>query len=178
MHLWLFISNEIHENSRPHSFELYKEFRHKEEIKCMEIYGIHRKLKIRVKNHVRFEAFTAAVMRSSVFWDMIMHSLLKDNRCFKGTYRLHLQCWRERWARNHLSLLPTSASFLLALSFNLEDGSDTFLWNVSWLSVDCIVSYSRRQNCKKRVLWILCSGISFRIPCHTVTYWTHMKVLL
>jgi hypothetical protein len=32
----VFISNEIHENTKPYSFELYKEFRHNEEIKFME----------------------------------------------------------------------------------------------------------------------------------------------
>jgi hypothetical protein len=79
----------------------------------------------------------------------MMHSPLKVNRCFEGTCHLHLQDWRQRWARNQLILLPTSASFLLALFFTLEYGGDTFLWNISWLSVDCMASYSRRQNSQK-----------------------------
>jgi hypothetical protein len=40
---------------------------------------------------VRFEALTAAVMKSSIFWDIMTRSPLKVNRSFRGTYRLHLQ---------------------------------------------------------------------------------------
>jgi hypothetical protein len=89
--------------------------------------GKSQKIKDMSEKPIKIEVFTAAIMRSSVFWDMMMHSPLKVNRCFKRTCRLHLQGQRERRARNQLSLLPTSASFLLSLLFNLGDGGDTFL---------------------------------------------------
>jgi hypothetical protein len=38
------------------------------------------------------------------------------------------------------------AAFLLSLFFNPEDGDDTFLQNVSWLSMDYTVLYPGRQS--------------------------------
>jgi hypothetical protein len=38
---------------------------------------------------VRFEVFTAVVMKSIIFWDVTPCSLLSCNRRFGGTYRLH-----------------------------------------------------------------------------------------
>jgi hypothetical protein len=43
------------------------------------------------KVFVGFEVLTAVVMKSSVFWDITPCSPLKVNRCFGGTYRIHLQ---------------------------------------------------------------------------------------
>jgi hypothetical protein len=39
---------------------------------------------------VRFEVFTAVAMKNVVFWDMALCRSCV-NRCFRGTYRLHLQ---------------------------------------------------------------------------------------
>jgi hypothetical protein len=38
---------------------------------------------------VGFEVLTAVVMKSTIFWDIMPCSLLKVNRRFGGTYRLH-----------------------------------------------------------------------------------------
>jgi hypothetical protein len=46
--------------------------------------------------------------------------------------------WQATWFHAH---------FLLALFFDLEDWSDMFLRNVSWLSIDYMVLYPRRENC-------------------------------
>jgi hypothetical protein len=43
------------------------------------------------KYFLGFEAFTAVVMKSIIFWDVTPCSLLSCNRRFGGTYRLHLQ---------------------------------------------------------------------------------------
>jgi hypothetical protein len=40
---------------------------------------------------VGFEVFTAVVMKSSIFWDIMPCSPLSVRRCFGGTYRLNLQ---------------------------------------------------------------------------------------
>jgi hypothetical protein len=40
---------------------------------------------------VGFEVFTAVVMKSIIFWDMMPCSPLSFNRRFGGTYHLHLQ---------------------------------------------------------------------------------------
>jgi hypothetical protein len=39
--------------------------------------------------------------------------------------------------------------FLLGLFFDPEDGGDKFLRNSSWLSLDYMVLYPRRQNCSE-----------------------------
>jgi hypothetical protein len=49
---------------------------------------------------VGFEVLTAVVMKSTLFWDITPYSLLKVNRRFGETYRLHLQVWRIIRARN------------------------------------------------------------------------------
>jgi hypothetical protein len=38
----------------------------------------------------RFEVFTVVTMKNVVFWDVTPRDFRK-NRCFGGTYRLHLQ---------------------------------------------------------------------------------------
>jgi hypothetical protein len=46
--------------------------------------------------YVGFEILTAVVMKSSIFWDI----MLKVNWHFGGTYRLYLQGRKISWARN------------------------------------------------------------------------------
>jgi hypothetical protein len=48
------------------------------------------------ENTVEFEVFTAVVMKSIIFWDVMPCSLLRCNRRFGGTYRLHLQGRRKK----------------------------------------------------------------------------------
>jgi hypothetical protein len=73
-----------------------------------------------ILHFVRFETFTAVVMKSSIFWDRKPCSLLKVNRRFGKTRRL--ACY----------LLHVG--FSSGLFFDPEDGGDTFLRNVGWLS--------------------------------------------
>jgi hypothetical protein len=49
---------------------------------------------------VGIEVLTAVVMKSTIFWDITPCSLLKVNRRFGGTYRLHLQGRRTSRASN------------------------------------------------------------------------------
>jgi hypothetical protein len=56
-------------------------------------------------------------MKSSVFWNIMLCSLLNINRRFEGRYE-------SRWQADF------HAGFLLGLFFNLEDGGDMFLRNV------------------------------------------------
>jgi hypothetical protein len=44
---------------------------------------------------VGFEVFTAVIMKTIIFWDVTPCSLLRCNRRFGGTYRLHLQGRRK-----------------------------------------------------------------------------------
>jgi hypothetical protein len=48
-------------------------------------------LRKNMKNLVGFEDLTAALLKSTIFWDIAPCSPLRDNRRFGGTYRLHLQ---------------------------------------------------------------------------------------
>jgi hypothetical protein len=49
---------------------------------------------------VGFEVLTVVVMKSTIFWDITPCSPLRFNRCFGGTYRLHLQGQRIRQTRS------------------------------------------------------------------------------
>jgi hypothetical protein len=50
----------------------------------------------KVNFFVGFEVLTAVVMKSAIFWDITPCTPLSVNRCFEGTYHLHLQGW-ENW---------------------------------------------------------------------------------
>jgi hypothetical protein len=69
-----------------------------------------------------FEVFTAVVMKSIIFWDVTPCSLLRYNRRFGGTYRLHLQGPRK---------------------FQQEPASKQ-ISNVGCISTDYTASHSRR----------------------------------
>jgi hypothetical protein len=51
-----------------------------------------------------FEVLTAVVMKSTIFWDIMPCSLLKANRHFGGTHRLHLQCQIRQARYQHKSM--------------------------------------------------------------------------
>jgi hypothetical protein len=52
-----------------------------------------------ISSYVGFEVFTAVVMKSIIFWDMMPCSPLSCARRFGGTYRLHLQDRRNRFSK-------------------------------------------------------------------------------
>jgi hypothetical protein len=69
--------------------------------------------------------------RLLVFWVTLQCSRAKVNRRFGGTYHLHFQ--------------GRKACCLACLIFDLDEGWDTFLWNVDWLSSNFAAIYPRRQ---------------------------------
>jgi hypothetical protein len=72
-------------------------------------------------------------MKSTVFWEIMLCSLLSVIQCFGETCRLRLQGRRISRARNQCESRWQAE---LGLFFDPEDGGDMFLWNVGWLSVD------------------------------------------
>jgi hypothetical protein len=62
-------------------------------------YCVIQQLLTNITNFVGFEVFTAVVMKSIIFWDMTLGSLLSFNRRFEGTYCLHLQGRRNRFSK-------------------------------------------------------------------------------
>jgi hypothetical protein len=69
------------------------------------------------------EILTVVIMKSSVFWDIMLCSLWKINYHFSGTCHLRLQ--HKSQAKVLFNLLH--ATFLLGLFFSYEDGGDKFL---------------------------------------------------
>jgi hypothetical protein len=118
---------------------------------CSECYNNSEEHNLSVKKiNLRFEIFTAVVVKSTTFWDKLPYSPLKVNRCFGGINHLHLQGrriswrWAQPWKQVALLAICFHAAFLLCLYFDLENGGDMFLRNVSWLSTDYTALYPRR----------------------------------
>jgi hypothetical protein len=59
-----------------------------------------------------FEVFTAVVLKNSIFGDAILYDLLKENRRFGGTFRLHPQGQRISKTRNQRKTDLLAACFL------------------------------------------------------------------
>jgi hypothetical protein len=86
--------------------------------------------------------------KSIIFWDVTSCSLAEVYRTFEVTYCFHLQGQRisraikagPHQAGSH------SASWLLGLLLDPEDGGSTFLRNVGKLLPDYITSHPRRWN--------------------------------
>jgi hypothetical protein len=79
------------------------------------------------------------VMKSTVFWNIMLCSLLKVNRCFRGIYHFHLQ-------GRALLVSCFHTGFSLGLFFDHEDGGDIFLWNVGWSLAVYTALYPRINN--------------------------------
>jgi hypothetical protein len=72
-----------------------------------------RRCEYKVRDEVGFEVHTAVVVKSTIFWDITLHSPLSINQRFGGTYRLHLQGRKISWARNqHESRWQAEVFFL------------------------------------------------------------------
>jgi hypothetical protein len=76
------------------------------------------------KIFVDLEVVTPVVMNSSVFWHITPCSLLKINKRFGGSCRLHHQSRKKSHSTNQLG--------------------DTLLGNVDWLSADFRALYPRK----------------------------------
>jgi hypothetical protein len=70
-------------------------------------------------------------MKSTIIWDITPFSPFNINRCFGGTYRLHLQ---ERIISRARNQCESRWQAELCLFFDPEDGSEIFLRDVGWLS--------------------------------------------
>jgi hypothetical protein len=104
---------------------------------------------------VGFSVLTAAVVKSSVFWDkwVTLCSQLQVDRRFGETCRLHLQGGRISQATNQQSSACHLLSrWFITLYFEPENGGDMFLRNDCWLSTDYTVLYPREQNSPKHLL--------------------------
>jgi hypothetical protein len=86
---------------------------------------------------VRFHVLTAVVMRTSIVWDIMRCSMVTANRRFGGTECFHHQVRGVSQERNRHKADRSQSS--------AENGGDTFLWNVCWLSPNHM-TYCRRQN--------------------------------
>jgi hypothetical protein len=78
---------------------------------------------------VRFEVFTAVIMKNAVFWDVAPCRYFV-NRRFGGTYHLHLQGIRNPRAMNQRKQVGVYAGSSLVDFLYPEDRGDTYLRNV------------------------------------------------
>jgi hypothetical protein len=86
-------------------------------------------------------------MKSSFLLD----TMLKANRRFGETSRLHLHGWKISQTRNQHEVKQRTASYLLQVGFWLglffkPEVGDTFLWIDGWLPTEHMALYPRRQN--------------------------------
>jgi hypothetical protein len=78
---------------------------------------------------VEFVVLTEVVVKSSIFWDKMPHSLFKVNRHFGGKCRFHSQGRRINQARNQHEAGRSACclfhgGFFLGLFFEPKDGGD------------------------------------------------------
>jgi hypothetical protein len=75
--------------------------------------------------------------------------------CFGGTYCLHLQSWKLSQASSHqkweCKQSSTLTNCLLGLHFDLEDGGNTFLWNVGEIPGYMASHPTRRYSSRKNI---------------------------
>jgi hypothetical protein len=103
-------------------------------------------------------------MKSTIFWDITPHSPLKVNRRFGGT-NLLAACFH--------------AGFLLILFFYPEDGGDTFLRNVCWLSTHYTALHPRSWYSSQRWLWsVLSFGMWRRVVWYSINLPTFRRYVL
>jgi hypothetical protein len=93
----------------------------------------YKKIRELLHMYVGYEVLTAVIMNSLDFWDMTPCSLLKYNRCFGGTCRLHFQGRRIRQAINQSESWGQTGDYI-------------FLRNVGWLPTDYTALYSRTRS--------------------------------
>jgi hypothetical protein len=75
-------------------------------------------------------SFRHLSFKSIIFWDMTLGSLLRFNRRFGGTYRLHLRGQRNKFSKNQQASGKQNNPPAGTYFFDPEDGGDMFLRNV------------------------------------------------
>jgi hypothetical protein len=116
------------------------------------------------QHDIGFEVFIAVLKKSCIFWNITWFSLLEVSWHFRETCHLHLQGWIVSQGRNQHTADSEQGSaccllhacFFPGIFFNPEDGGNMLLWNVRWLSINYMVSYSRRQNCSQKMAEVYC----------------------
>jgi hypothetical protein len=74
-------------------------------------------------------------------------SPLKFNWRFRETCCLHLQGRKVSQARNQREASSKlHAGLLLGLFFDPDEGSNMFIWNVGWLSVDFVLEVRKNSS--------------------------------
>jgi hypothetical protein len=109
--------------------------------------NIHHRLNKKMQQEYLIEYTTQVKDWISIFWDTTQYSPLKVNRCFGGTCRLHPQGRRINQTRNQRESrcqAELSCWFSFGLFLDLEDVGSMFLRNVTLLSTDYTVLYTRR----------------------------------
>jgi hypothetical protein len=69
--------------------------------------------------------WTYVLLKSIIFWDITPCSPLSVNRCFRGTYRLHLQGWRNKFSKKPASKQATLKMEAICSSKTLVDTQRT-----------------------------------------------------
>jgi hypothetical protein len=89
-------------------------------------------------------------MKSSIFWDVTCVVCWKSTDTSDNTScppsRLKSKPSRETSMKLAGSKQAMAMFTCKGLLFKPDDGHDTYLWNVHWLSMDYITLYPRRQN--------------------------------
>lgn len=94
------------------------------------------------------------VIKSYIFWEVMLYSQLKVSSHFRGTCYLHLQCQTVSHTRHQYEAgskqmaLCASCWFLAWLLLVSEDGGSIFVQNIGLLSANYMELYSRRQYSK------------------------------
>jgi hypothetical protein len=91
-----------------------------------------------------FKFLTAAVMTSSVFWDItpvvLWKSVYVSEEYVSSIFRV------KEWANQETSIKPLQeelTGFLFGLFLYLENGGNTFLQNICWLLTDYKTLYTK-----------------------------------
>jgi hypothetical protein len=100
----------------------------------------------RLHGYCTMQVLTAVVVNSSDLWNTRITpcSLLKKSRRFGGTCLSHRSIQQARNQHEAGSKLSVCVGFLLGLFFDLEDGGEIFLQNVTRLSAYFTSLYPRR----------------------------------
>jgi hypothetical protein len=55
-------------------------------------------------NYLRFQVLSAANMKMTAFWDIVLYSLIEGDQHFRGEYSLHHCPWRQYTPLKHWSV--------------------------------------------------------------------------
>jgi hypothetical protein len=91
---------------------------------------------------------TVYILNISTFWNITPCNPLKISQRFGKIYRLHLDGINQARSKHYaidFACQLFHTDFLIILFFNIEDGGDVFLRNISWLSAEYTSLSTRRH---------------------------------